>query len=210
MAMTTSELMQAMSDAGAPLEAIIIAVRALDERDAEIRARDAEVSNRRHRDAARKREERAAAALSTDSPRTVHGCGEDNPSLDKESFPQTPFKEIKPIPDVCTAPARKGNPFPKPDFADAQVWLDFLANRKSKHLSNTPTAYTKFLRDIEKFTDEDWPPGRILEHAVAAGWGGIYDPKPQEHRNGHQHHHNGNRPSTADAVLAARTRLGID
>ena len=70
--MTTSELMKAMADAGAPFDAILIAVRALEERDAQIAARDAETAEKRARDAARKRAER-------DASRNVQGLSTDNP-----------------------------------------------------------------------------------------------------------------------------------
>lgn len=68
------------------------------------------------------------------------------------------------------------NPFPKPDWANGDVWADFLANRKRKRLPNTATAHRGLLADIAKFTDDDWPPGRLLEHATAKGWAAIYEP----------------------------------
>lgn len=78
--------------------------------------------------------------------------------------------------------AAKSDIFPRPEWADVQVWSDFLMNRKRKQLSNTPTAHKRFLDDIERLSDEEWPPGRLLEHAAARGWGGIYDPRG---RDGH-------------------------
>jgi len=94
------------------------------------------------------------------------------PSLDKS--PQTP--KINPTPPVHTGEtrARKTEPFPRPDWADEQVWADFLANRRKKNLTNSPTAYRKFIADIDRLTDTNWPPGRILEAAVGRGWGAIY------------------------------------
>lgn len=47
MLVTTSELMKAMADAGAPFEAILIAVQALEAKDAEIAAREAEIAQKR-------------------------------------------------------------------------------------------------------------------------------------------------------------------
>ena len=38
--------------------------------------------------------------------------------------------------------------FIKPDWAEADVWADLLRNRKAKRLTNTGTAYRKFLTDI--------------------------------------------------------------
>jgi len=77
---------------------------------------------------------------------------------------------------VNIAQARKPDPFPRPSFADPQVWSDFLANRKSKRMKNTATAYRDFLRAIADQQDENWPPGRLLEHATAKGWGSIHNP----------------------------------
>jgi len=74
----------------------------------------------------------------------------------------------------------KVDPFPKPDWVeDDQVWIDFLANPKRKKAPRTATAYRRFLSEIAKFSDDEWPPGRLLEHAAAKGWAGIYDPREQ-------------------------------
>ncbi|MCW2405054.1 DNA-binding transcriptional regulator YhcF (GntR family) [Sphingobium sp. B1D7B] len=75
------------------------------------------------------------------------------------------------------------NDFPRPDWADPQVWADFLLNRKRKRLSNTPTAYKGFLGDIDRIANDEWPPGRLLRHAAAKGWGSINE--PDEMKNGH-------------------------
>lgn len=69
------------------------------------------------------------------------------------------------------------NAFPKPDWADPQVWADFLTNRKAKRCQNTPTAYKRFLDDISRLASGEWPPGRLLEHAAARGWAGIFEPR---------------------------------
>lgn len=76
---------------------------------------------------------------------------------------------------VATATLRAID-FPRPDWADEQVWRDFMANRKKKRATNSRTAYRGFLADIARLTDDDWPPPRLLEHAVAHGWAGIYEP----------------------------------
>ena len=78
--MKASELAAAMADAGAPMEAILIALRALEAKDAIIAERDAVDAEKRAKDAERKRISRA----SSDSPRTVHGQSTEcpnNPSL---------------------------------------------------------------------------------------------------------------------------------
>lgn len=76
--------------------------------------------------------------------------------------------------------ARKGD-FPKPDWADGEVWADFLKNRKAKRLQNTATAHKGFLEDIARIATDEWPPGRLLRHAATKGWGAIYEPDEMKH-----------------------------
>lgn len=79
---------------------------------------------------------------------------------------------------VSTPSARgKSNPFPKPDWADQQVWNDWLQVRKNRGGRNTATAHAGFLTDIASLTNDEWPPGRLLQYAVTKSWAGIYAPK---------------------------------
>lgn len=81
---------------------------------------------------------------------------------------------------VCSdevAPARKSKSFPCPEGVDPQHWQDFLANRKTKRLTNNPTAYRLQLKQLAALADDEWPPGRIVEFAAARGWGAIHDPR---------------------------------
>jgi len=90
-------------------------------------------------------------------------------------------------PEIYISRARKGDPFPRPDFADPQHWADLLENRKRKRLPNTASAHAKLMREIDRWTDDDWPPGRIIQHAAEKGWAGIYNPREdQDHRNGNR------------------------
>ena len=98
-------------------------------------------------------------------------------------------------PDASHPPrgrARQAGAFPKPDWADGQVWSDFLANRKTKRLPNTATAHRKLLADIERIADAAWPPGRLLSVATGKGWGAIYPSiktLDDENRNGQRNQH---------------------
>ncbi len=76
--------------------------------------------------------------------------------------------------------------WPCPVGVDPDHWRDLKANRKTKRLSNTDTAYRNLLADLERLSDNDWPPGRLVEHAAAKGWAAIHDPrKPMNgHANG--------------------------
>jgi hypothetical protein len=91
------------------------------------------------------------------------------------------------------------NPFPRPDGVDPQHWADFLTNRRRKRLANTPTAHKRLMLDLARLADDDWPPGRLIEHAAAKGWGGIYDPRGDRDRNNGQHpgHRNGHAGGTS-------------
>lgn len=79
-------------------------------------------------------------------------------------------------PNGDSARARKADTFPMPEWADPQVWSDFLDNRKAKRLKNTATAYKGFLEDIERNRTAQWSPAKLLEHATKRGWGAIYPP----------------------------------
>lgn len=172
--------MQAMSEAGAPMEAILIAVRALEERDAEVDAKRAVERDRKRRQRQR------------DSHGTVTGQSEDitaNPSplcppLDKET-PPTPPKEINP-------PPISPQPFPRLPIVDAGLWADFLKNRKAKRLPNTATAHERLKRDLAAMASQTgWTETAIFRACVERGWGAIYDPtdgakptaKPEAHKD---------------------------
>lgn len=190
--MKVSELMQAMADAGAPMQAILIAVQALEAKDAEIAARDAEMAEKRAKDAERKRVARA----STDSPRTVHGCGADieaaplsRPPNENNSNPPTHTPGDIPR-------ARKGTDFRMLDCTDPATWADFLQNRKAKRLPNTASARRKLETDLTAMAAHTgWPPGQVFAACVAKGWGAIYDPRDKT--DGKQHSQS-SRPAIMD------------
>lgn len=104
----------------------------------------------------------------------------------------------RPKPKAATA-------FPCPEGVEPQHWADLLANRKSKRLPNTPTAHKGILRELAKFSDEDWPPGRIVEFAAERGWGAIFDPRQSNgNRNGQRPiHHRPSGNGFLDAVVDA-------
>jgi predicted transcriptional regulator len=99
----------------------------------------------------------------------------DTPAAVADKPSRTVIKEIEA--KASTSSAREPNPFPKPEWADVQVWSDFMANRKAKKARNTATAYKGFLGDIDRLVTQQWPPDRLLEYAAAKGWAGIYEPK---------------------------------
>lgn len=71
---------------------------------------------------------------------------------------------------------RVKHPFPRPHWATAELWADFLACRKRKDMVNTVTAHKRLLRDMASAVARTgWPPGEIFEACVEKGWGAIYD-----------------------------------
>lgn len=194
--MKASELMQALADAGAPMEAILIAVRALEEKDAELGRKRAIERDRKRRQRAK---EQDTDGTVTGQSRDTDGTVTDTPSL---SLPPNENNSNPPThthPDVTTR-ARKADPFPRPDWCSEQIWNDLKANRKAKRLPNTASAHAKLLRDLEAMSDDDWPPGRLLEAIVARGWAAAYDPR--ENRNDRPP--NFSRTAKPDPLLAMR------
>jgi len=68
------------------------------------------------------------------------------------------------------------NPFPRPRFATASLWVSLKKNRKTKRLANTVAAWTKLLVDVDAYAARlRWPPGKVLEACVERGWGAIHE-----------------------------------
>lgn len=160
-------ILRAMADAGASVEVIIAAVEAAARKEEERRERK-RVNNaerqQRHRDKRASRKNNARNALPGVTP-----------PIDRTHTPQA---DISPDGENQRA-ARSGKKtfFVKPDWADPQQWADFLTNRKRKRLPDSASAYAGFLSDIAAIADAEWPPGRLLAHAAAKGWGSINDPR---------------------------------
>ena len=78
--------------------------------------------------------------------------------------------------DTDKKTSKKAVAFPRPEWADKDVWSDFLDNRKAKKARNNATAYKRFLADIERHRSAQWTPARLLEYATGRGWAAIYAP----------------------------------
>lgn len=157
-----SDLLTRLIAAGTPADLIaevaMLAARAEVDREA--------IESRRAKD-----RERQNARRGNVTSRDTQDVTDETPSL--EVPPQTPLPN--PTPTRNENPrARKADPFPRPEWADPGVWADLLTNRRKKNLPNTASAHRKLLADIDRLTDEVWPPGRVLEAAVSRGWGAIY------------------------------------
>jgi hypothetical protein len=125
--------------------------------------------------------ERKRAENSRDNNRLPNGNGDVTLQRANSNAPETETEtetETEKVgSDEPTKRASASSAFPRPDWAPSDVWGDFLQNRKAKRLRNTATAHRQFLADVDRLTDDEWPPPRLLEHATARGWGAIYDPR---------------------------------
>lgn len=193
--MSLAALARRLADAGTPMDAIIMALEAVEAeqtRAAEGRAKAAE----------RKRRQRER-----DAGVTVTGQSQDN--AETAPFPAPP-NENNLTPPTHTHEnintRETANPFPRPEGVDPALWADFRANRKAKKLTNTASAYSKFQRDLAaECARTGWPPGEVLRACVERGWGGIY--KITEQNNG-QSKSNNRGGSTRDAAQLALARMG--
>lgn len=162
--MKISELMQAMSDAGAPMEAILIAVRAVEESNSQIDQKRAVERDRKRRQRANTPADGGTVTgQSRDKGRTVTGTV----SL------SLPPNEINSNPPTHThennKPARKGKSETpaKPDGVADQVWADFLDLRKRKSAPLSETALDGIRREATK---AGWGLNDALAESVTRGW----------------------------------------
>lgn len=140
-------------------------------------------SERQRKQVQRDREKETECHVTSRDSTGQDGTSQETPSL---SLPPNENNSNPPThthPD--NTPRAKADPFPRPDWADPQVWNDWMAVRRDRKAKNTPTAYTGFLRSIAEEATDDWPPGRLLAHAVENSWKSIH--RPKDYQNGHAH-----------------------
>ncbi|UXO93979.1 hypothetical protein Pan3_57 [Pseudanabaena phage Pan3] len=170
--MSYADLIRNMAAAGAPIDAIVMAVEAIEARDNEAAAQRAKAAERKRRQRERERDDSV----------TVTGQSQDADGTDPLSPapflpPHTPPTNPHPhTPEDINTRTRKGPDFPRPDWCEPAVWADLLRNRKAKKLTNTATAHAKLMRDVAAMATEtgDALPV-VLQRCVERGWGAIYD-----------------------------------
>lgn len=193
--MSIADLMESMAKAGAPMEAILLAVRALEAKDAVIEAR-------RAGDRERKRRQRGTV--------TGQSRDEDGTVTDPTPFPASP-NENNLTPSTHTPVKRNTTreAWPCPEGVEPRHWADFLANRKRKKLTNSQTAHEGVLADLASLADAHWPPGRLVQHAAAKGWGSINYPTdgPQNGSRNGTHGMGRNRGAVTDHLDAAQLAM---
>ena len=146
--MSISELMRAMSEAGAPLEAIILAVEAIEGRDARLAEKRAIERDRKRRQRSNQSD---ADGTVTGQSRDSHGDNESTPSplcppFDKET-PPTPPKEIKspPISPQPTENSARGSRL-------SENWVPGeLSSDVARIVSGWPKA--EIAKELAKFRD---------------------------------------------------------
>jgi len=159
-----------MAAAGAPAEAIALAVEAIEERDSAVAAR-------RAKDAARKREKRKSA--DTDGnvrghSTEIHGAsGDDTPEVSPNDIysnplpnPVSPVASLPPKPRGKRAAGALGLR-DRPDDASEQIWVDFLRLRDGKRAPLTATALAGIRREAEV---AGWSLDQALTECCERGW----------------------------------------
>lgn len=197
--MSLAALARQLHDAGTPIEGIILALEAVE-------ARENEAAQKRAKAAARKQAQRDRER---DCHATVTGHGADSPDPDPflDKSPQTP--KINPTPHThgegAHARTRRAA-WGCPEGVDPAHWRDFRANRRRKKLTDTETSYAGQIRLIERFACDEWPPGRLVQHAAEKGWGTIVDPSEYETPRNGQHRNSDAPPPPANQIIAAAMR----
>jgi predicted transcriptional regulator len=122
-----------------------------------------------------------------------------------KTAPETPpDTETETDTEVSDAKASSPRAWACPVAVDPQIWTDLLSNRKRKRHGNTLTAWKRFNDDLDRISQQTGiPPPKLIEHAAASGWAGIYDPRERsdERTNGMARHQSDGLSSTARAAL---------
>lgn len=193
--MSLAALARQMHEAGTPVEGILLALEAVEARDRDVAARKAKTAARKQAQRDRER----------DSHGTVTGQSEDipdtTPSLDKESFPQTPFKEINPIPVRETR--TRGERIP-------EGWKPRTCDRSTKSGQIIESRGQQWAKEtLEDFTNH-WraKAGRdackVDWQATWANW--ITEQHRRDGRNGHGTH----QPNSSTSLRGSRPDPSLD
>ena len=199
--MSIAALIRQMTEAGAPIEAVLIAVEAIEASQAAVDAKRAA-----ERDRKRRQRERGKDGTVAGQSRDSHADMSDDPPLSappNDIYSNPPH--LSPNSQTCGRDA-----FPCPEWCEPAVWADLKRNRKAKRLANTATAHSQFIRDIQKLATDEWPPGEVVREIAARGWGGAYDPREAGKPNNARTNHRTERSTTRQTGerVAARFAAG--
>jgi hypothetical protein len=194
----SAAVIDALVATGATVEQLAAAMKA------DLVEGEARAAEKRSKDAARQRKSRMSRDVTVTPCDTV-----DTPPLDKEKGTQ---KEINP-PRTHThvTRTREAQLWDCPEGVDPAHWRDFMKARKRKRCVETETAHAGVMNDLARLADEEWPPGRLVEHAAAKGWASInYPTEGSNHetdrkRSYQDHGIRGKRPDPAFDLYVAST-----
>lgn len=161
--MSLAALAKRMADAGAPMDAIIMALEAVE-------AEQSRIAEGREKAAERKRRQRSKGR---DDGVTVTGQSQDGHEDSPLSLP--PNEKISNPPTYTPeniTPARKGNRAKphgpaKPDGVSDQTWIDFVHHRKAKRAPVSETAMANIRREA---AIAGWSLEAAIAETVARGW----------------------------------------
>jgi len=220
-----SDLMQAMADAGAPMEAILIAVRALEECDAELAALAEHHANEKIRTPGALRQERyrerhkASQSVTGDVTRDVTRdvTSVTPPSLSPSPLlsPHTPQITPRPHthPDITPRARERGSRL-APDWQPEPLTGD-IAKRIALWPPGTDDEPGPLSRELAKF--RDWAASATGQNALKTDWQAAWrnwlrraDDEGRQHRNERPANYR-NAPDKRDgAAKALDRRLGFD
>ena len=169
--MSFAVLIRAMTAAGAPPEAIAIAVEAIE-------ASDAKLADKRAIERDRKRAQR-----SRDSHGTVTGQSEDKadtappPSPPNKSPPDPQKLTPPPTPPRNPRPRKGASGFELPDRIPGEEWRGYeeMRNRIGKPMTDHAKALA--VSRLDKMAEAGWPPGVVLNHSILNNYQGLFAPK---------------------------------
>ena len=207
--MKASQIMQAMLDAGAPVEAAMIALRALEERDAEIERRRAGDRERKRRQRAKEADDNVnVTGQSRDSHSDIPGHVTDTPlSLSPNENNSNPHTHT---PGDITPRARKATGFVLPSHIPAEQWEGFVAMRRKIGHPLSPRAMSLAIAELDKLAADGWPPGDVLDQSTLNGWRGLFGIKDKGNGRSGQNIGSNSRDRRDGVARALDRQLGLD
>lgn len=190
-------IIDAMVASGCTAEQLAAVVKA------SLAEQESRAMEKRAKDAERQRRHRSSRDV------TVTAC--DRRDNEVSSPLSSPPNDIYSNPPHHTPPTHteraKPDDFPCPAWCDPAVWRDLKRNRRTKKLTNTPTAHARFVAAIEAMADDHWPPGKLVEAIAANGWGGPHDPR-KDRTPGNEPRQQPSNRNAADLTRAKLAALG--
>lgn len=171
--------MQQMADAGAPMAAIVLAVRAIEERDQADAERRAKAAERKRNERERRRLEREELKRqSRDSHATVTGLSGD-PYLD--GSPPSPLlnpnQVITPLSPPKKAKGKRSKlEFEPPDWVPLEPWQAFVEHRQAmRSIPFTAAAAQGVVSKMDDLRGQGHCPEKLLRKAVMHGWRTVFE-----------------------------------